>query len=193
MFDSTEDWFKIWRKTDLCFPKWHEDQARNQKSLGRVLGIRALRKTIICNTKKKGPAGKYFQCFLLRTLKNCTLNEKFNPLTTAIRTFFPKLGHFFPFSEKGQGRPSLLPPPSYTCLRTFANSHRLKNSQFILESKIVELNQKKNPNNQILYYLESKSTTQLTKLFTHVFRNSRSKGTRKFPRKPSSYVVFFNI
>ena len=24
MFDGTEDWCKIWRKTDLCFPKWHE-------------------------------------------------------------------------------------------------------------------------------------------------------------------------
>ena len=24
MFDGTEDWCKIWRKTDLCFSKWHE-------------------------------------------------------------------------------------------------------------------------------------------------------------------------
>ena len=23
MFDGPEDWCKIWRKTDLCFPKWH--------------------------------------------------------------------------------------------------------------------------------------------------------------------------
>ena len=23
MFDATEDWYKNWRKTDLCFPKWH--------------------------------------------------------------------------------------------------------------------------------------------------------------------------
>ena len=23
MFDDTEDWCKIWRKTDLCFQKWH--------------------------------------------------------------------------------------------------------------------------------------------------------------------------
>ena len=23
MFDSTEDWCKIWKKTDLCFQKWH--------------------------------------------------------------------------------------------------------------------------------------------------------------------------
>ena len=25
MFDSTEDWCKIWRKTDLRFEKWHEE------------------------------------------------------------------------------------------------------------------------------------------------------------------------
>ena len=25
MFDSTEDWCKIWRKSDLCFLKWHEE------------------------------------------------------------------------------------------------------------------------------------------------------------------------
>ena len=25
MFDSTEYWCKIWRKTDLCFQKWHEE------------------------------------------------------------------------------------------------------------------------------------------------------------------------
>ena len=24
MFDGTEDWSKIWRKTDLCFQNWHE-------------------------------------------------------------------------------------------------------------------------------------------------------------------------
>ena len=24
IFDGTEDWCKIWRKTDLCFQRWHE-------------------------------------------------------------------------------------------------------------------------------------------------------------------------
>ena len=24
MFAGTEDWCKIWRKTDLYFPKWHD-------------------------------------------------------------------------------------------------------------------------------------------------------------------------
>ena len=25
MFDGTEDWCKIWRKSHLCFQKWHEE------------------------------------------------------------------------------------------------------------------------------------------------------------------------
>ena len=25
MFDGTEVWYKIWRKTDLCFLKWYEE------------------------------------------------------------------------------------------------------------------------------------------------------------------------
>ena len=28
MYDSTEDWCEIWRKTDLCFQKWHEEFGR---------------------------------------------------------------------------------------------------------------------------------------------------------------------
>ena len=67
-------------------------------------GIRALQQTIIYNTKKKGPAGKNFQFFLLETLEKFTINEKFNPQMTAIRAFFPKFGYFFLISRKGQGR-----------------------------------------------------------------------------------------
>ena len=25
MFDRTKDWYNIWKKTDLCFQKWHEE------------------------------------------------------------------------------------------------------------------------------------------------------------------------
>ena len=27
MFDGTEDWCKIWKKSDLCSQKWHEEFA----------------------------------------------------------------------------------------------------------------------------------------------------------------------
>ena len=39
MFDGSEYWWNMWRKTDLCFQKWHEEfstfepkQARNSKN-----------------------------------------------------------------------------------------------------------------------------------------------------------------
>ena len=45
MFDCTEDWCKIWRKTDLYFLKWHEEfgkfspeNVRKSKKLGLSLG-----------------------------------------------------------------------------------------------------------------------------------------------------------
>ena len=61
--------------------------------------------------ERKAPQGKNLQFFLLETLKNYTLNEKFNPQMIAVRAFFlPKLGHFFPIFKKGKG--DLPPPPS---------------------------------------------------------------------------------
>ena len=35
MFDSTEYWCKIWRKTDLCFQKWHEEFNKLSPERGR--------------------------------------------------------------------------------------------------------------------------------------------------------------
>ena len=75
-------------------------------------------------------------------------------------------------------------------MRNFANFHRLKNSDFILENKIAELNQNKN-----LKQLDrpdavrkhicfgNEGIAQLTKLFTHVLQNRCFKVIRKFPRK----------
>ena len=31
MFDSTEDWCKIWRKTDVNFQKWHKEFLQAEK------------------------------------------------------------------------------------------------------------------------------------------------------------------
>ena len=33
MIDSTEDWCKIWRKTDLSFQKWYETNFNSDFSL----------------------------------------------------------------------------------------------------------------------------------------------------------------
>ena len=36
MFDSTENWCKIWRKTDLYFQKWHERPLENFHMLKKI-------------------------------------------------------------------------------------------------------------------------------------------------------------
>ena len=81
-------------------------QARNQKFF-RAAEFFWNQATLIRNhlqlKKRKATQGK-IPVFLLETLKNCTLNEKFNPQKmTVIRVCFPKLGYFFPISEKGKG------------------------------------------------------------------------------------------
>ena len=90
--------------------------------------------------------------FLLETLKTTikmrNLTSWFNPRWTQSGHFFPKLGHFFPIFEKGQGHPSPLPPSSYApdvglfiilkqvyiscCLiiMSTTTSHRLKQNNF---------------------------------------------------------------
>ena len=92
---------------------------RNFLGQGSFLGIRALRWTIIYNTKKKGPAGKILRFFLLKTFKNCTLKDKFNTDMTSIRAFFPKIRTLFFDFQKRAGETSLspLPPSRYAPFR----------------------------------------------------------------------------
>ena len=56
---------------------------------------------------KEWPRREKLSIFCLETLKYCILNKKFYPQSGH---FVSKLGHFFPISEKGQGRPPPLPP-----------------------------------------------------------------------------------
>ena len=62
-------------------------------------------------------------------------------------------------------------------MRNLVNFHRLKNSNFILESKMAELNQKFKTTRstrysvKTLFYLGNKWIAHLTKLFTHVLQN----------------------
>ena len=65
-------------------------------------------------------------------------------------------------------------------MKNLANFHRLKNSDFILESKMVELNQNKASyittrstrcSMKTLFYLGNKGIAQLIKLFTYVLQN----------------------
>ena len=70
---------------------------------------------------------------------------------------------------------------------------KLKNSDFILESKMAELNQKKyskqpdwpDAARKLFFYLGNKWIAYLTQLFIRVQQNRFSKSVRTFPRKLS--------
>ena len=94
------------------------------------LGFRinsTLIKSHLENEKEK-PAVKHLRIFLLETLRNCIINDKFNPQMTTIRAFFPKIRALFSIFQKGHSRP----PPLVTRLRFHA-------SQIILTAKLYDI------------------------------------------------------
>ena len=34
--DGTEDWYKIWRKTDMCFQNWYEESGKHSPEHSKV-------------------------------------------------------------------------------------------------------------------------------------------------------------
>ena len=74
---------------------------------------------IMHNTRKKDYAMKHLRFFLLETLKNSILNEKFNPWITQIMAFFPNIGTLFSnFWKKARERSPPPPPPPFSSLVT---------------------------------------------------------------------------
>ena len=68
------------------------------------LGIRALRQTFTCSTRKKISAqGKNRRVFCLETLKNFILNDKFYLKMTTIRAFFLEIRALFSNFQKRAG------------------------------------------------------------------------------------------
>ena len=60
-------------------------------SRGTFFELWHFEKHLIKNSRTKGQTGKDFRFFLLDKLRNCILNEKFNPKITKIRTLFLKI------------------------------------------------------------------------------------------------------
>ena len=75
-----------------------------------------LDKPFIKNARKKGPAGKILELFLLDTLKTMFWMEDLAQGWTQLGPFFQNQGTFFDF-QKGQGRPPPWPnhPPPSPC------------------------------------------------------------------------------
>ena len=94
-------------------------QVHNQKFFRqeKFCGIKTLRQAFVENTRKKDPAGKKLDFFLLNTLETTFWMELSTHGWTQLVHFFPKSGYFFRFSKKSRGdiHPLSPFPPSSRC------------------------------------------------------------------------------
>ena len=82
-------------------------------SRGAFFELWHFEKHFIKNSRTKGQTGKKFRFFLLDKLRNCILNEKFNPKMTKIRTLFLKIRALSSNFQESAGETSPFCPSSY--------------------------------------------------------------------------------
>ena len=80
---------------------------------GAFLELWHFEKHFIKNSRTNGQTGKNFGFFLLDKVRDCILNEKFNPKMTKIRTLFLKIRALFSNFQESAGETSPSSPSSY--------------------------------------------------------------------------------
>ena len=158
MFDGSEYWFKIWRKTDFFFQKWHGEFGKfspehlKVSKLGlwwdsfiqsrKCISLKFTGEFFVMTRKKDAKLegeliccfkidmyilmGSFWSKYIMFELKKC-------------RSYI--WWHWRLIQNLKEGW-SVLSKTTWRVCQTFI--HRLKNSDFILESKMAELNQNKN-------------------------------------------------
>ena len=172
IFHDTEEWCKIWRKTDLWFGKWHEEFGRSSPEHLKVSKLGLWWDPFIQSRKCICLKFTGKLCFrLIKMTKNLKTNllvvknwheefEKFWPEHSKIAKTFSLMGSVLPkyiMFELKRYRVLMFDETEDWCKisrktdlcfhnwhEKFANFHRLKNSDFILEIKMAELNKNKN-------------------------------------------------
>ena len=109
MFDGTEYWCKIWRKTHLCFQKWHEEFGKVLPEHLKVSKLRLWWDPFIQN--RKCMILKFTWELCVMTMKNhakfeaeltcqCKIDmqnlQAFDPSTQKISKIFTLMGCFWP-------------------------------------------------------------------------------------------------
>ena len=169
----TEEWCKIRRKTELRFGKWHEEfgnfspghskvsnlglwwdpffQSRKCMSLKftEELYVLTMKKDIKFEEESTSPFQNW-QILIrpLESLKNCTLMGSFLPKYIMLELKRYR-GVMFGGTEDWLKIWRKLTCALRMDMRNLAKFHRLKNSNFILKSKMAELNQKKKKKKKI--------------------------------------------
>ena len=97
MFDGTEDWCKIWRKTDLCFQKWHEEFVKFSPEHSKIskLGLW----WVPLNQSRKRISLKLKEELCIMIMKNYM---KFEELTCLFKIDMRYLTNFDPSTRKSQ-------------------------------------------------------------------------------------------
>ena len=187
IFHDTEDWCKIWRKTELWFGKWHEEFGKFSpehskfSELGlwwdpfiqikKCMSLTFTGELCVMTMKIDAKFEEELTCQFKIDMRNLTNFDQstqkykeshFNePFLTKLHNVWAKKSTEelclmrLKINAKFEGK--------LTCackeLKNLANFHRLKNSNFILESKMAELNQNKNS------YITTRSTRCSVKLY----------------------------
>ena len=98
MFDGTEDWCKIWRKTDLCFQKWHEEFGKFSPEHLKVSKLGPWWHPFI--QSRNCMSLKFTGEFCVMTMKNDTKFEE--ELTCQFKIDMRNLTNFDPSTRKSQ-------------------------------------------------------------------------------------------
>ena len=98
MFDGTEDWCKIWRKTDLCFQKCHDKFGKFSPEYSKVPKLGLWWDSFI--QSRKCVSSKFIGELFVKTAKN---NAKFEEeLTCHFNIKTRNLTNFDPSTRKSQ-------------------------------------------------------------------------------------------
>ena len=98
MFDGTEDWCKIWRKTDLCFQKWHEEFGKFSPEHLKVSKLGLWWDPFI--QSRKCMSLKFTEELCVMTMKNDAKFEK--ELTCQFKIDMRNLTNFDPSTQKSK-------------------------------------------------------------------------------------------
>ena len=154
MFDWAQYLYKLWRKTDLCFQKWHEEFGKFSpehlkiSKLGpwwhplvyilKYTSLKIAGELCVKAMKNEAKIKDELTCQFKTDMRNLTIfdpNTRKFKVSTLMSCFWPNYIMF----ELKKYREVICDSTEDWC-----KTWRLKNSDFILESKMAELNQSKN-------------------------------------------------
>ena len=98
ILDDTQDWYRVWRKTDLCFQKWHEKFGKFSPEHLKVWKLGLSWHSFIQSSKCMSL--KFTRELSVMTIKNDAKFEE--ELTCQLKVDMRNLTNFAPSTQKSQ-------------------------------------------------------------------------------------------